>query len=107
MVSEILFHFAILVFIALITILPAGYVLKKHKNNRVIFPKNRRDVIWTWILPSSLYLSYVAGEHGINLIGEITVAVVSVTIFTLIISLPYIIKHPTSFTKKYRRWLEE
>lgn len=108
MLSELLFHIIILIAIALITILPASYILEKQRNkvNISFFVKNRRDTIWLWILPSSVYLGYVAGEHGMILVGRILLAITFAAIFTMLINFPFVIKQPIGWILKYKRWLE-
>jgi len=108
MLSELLFHLIILIVIALITILPASYILEKQKNkiNISFFVKNRRDTIWLWILPSSVYLGYVAGEHDMILAGRILLALACLIIFSILLYFPFIIKHPIGWILKYKRWLE-
>jgi cell division protein FtsW (lipid II flippase) len=108
MLSELLFHLVILIVIALITILPAGYILDRHRNKNTVsfFVKNRRDTFWLWILPSSVYLGYVAGEHGMMLIGRMFLTFACLTVFTMLINFPFVIKQPIGWILKYKRWLE-
>jgi hypothetical protein len=108
MLKELLFHLAVLTVITLITILPFGYLLErhKHKGTGFLYPRTRRDIIWLWVLPSASYLGYIAGEHSMTFISRILVGLALIIAVGVLTSFPSVIKQPTGWIKDYKKWLE-
>ena len=108
MLNELLFHLAVLAVVTLITILPSGYLLErhKHKGTGFVYPRTRRDIIWPWVLPSASYLGYVAGEHGMTFIGRILSGSALIIAVYVLTSFPSVIKQPAGWIKEYKKWLE-
>ena len=103
MLNEVLFHLISLMAIAIITILPANYILEKQKRSLII--KNRRDVFKPWILLSSIYLGNVVTDSMTVIAGMVS-ALAWYIVFSIPLYLPLIIKQPEGWASKLNKWLE-
>lgn len=109
MFNELLFHAAILMITAMITVLPANYFLLKYRNNSVIF-RTRRDIFRPWIIMSSVYMGYVGRIHFTLTIGLI-LALAWFLAISMLVYLPSVAKQSKdrashSWIYRLNKWLQ-
>ncbi|CFX87076.1 Uncharacterized [Syntrophomonas zehnderi OL-4] len=111
MSNELLFHLISLAIIAIVTILPAFYILEKRKNkNHSFIIKNRRDTFKPWIMLSSIYIGFIV-ENNKSVIAGILIGLAWFILFSILIYWPLFFKQPQGegydgWISKYIKWLE-